>query len=314
MALRSATGAFAATAAGPQMRAIHAPLWPMERSALARWRVSWATPFSSTGVVRRAWSRKDTASTSSDTARARKLPSRRGTPGMSSARSGASSRSASKPRAISGAGSTRPYRVETRRDMDSHSAGPRCIATRTPRLTTSWRRGRCTWPSRSLRATSDTSSACRYSAMSESMLALTTSTGTASDSLGDATAVPRWRRSLASARMPSASLRASGVRLTLSGGGSAMKVGVRQPSSTASARKCESMPGAAGQSMARSAAPSRSWMKAWKTWLEETMRRVCSAATSTATISRSRSVRSRDRMMARRTSWSWHRGMRSSSS
>lgn len=150
--------------------------------------------------------------------------------------------------------------------------------------------------------------------MRDSMFFFTISRGTLSDSEGEATAVPWMKRSLASARILSAMDRASSVSFTLSGGGSRMKVGVRQPSRTASARKCDSMGPAAGQSKEMSAAPSRSSMNAEKTWFDESTRRVCNAEMSTATISRSRSVRSRERMIARRTSWSWWRPMRSSSS
>mmetsp|Transcript_32562 Transcript_32562/g.75037 ORF Transcript_32562/g.75037 Transcript_32562/m.75037 type:complete len:228 (+) Transcript_32562:864-1547(+) len=100
----------------------------------------------------------------------------------------------------------------------------------------------------------------------------------------------------------------------LSGGGSRMKVGVRQPSSTASARKCASIASAVGQSSCRSADISSKVMKASNTCVEEMIRRTCSDAISTAAISRSRSERSSESMMARRTSCSWWRGICSSSS
>mmetsp|Transcript_16949 Transcript_16949/g.43812 ORF Transcript_16949/g.43812 Transcript_16949/m.43812 type:complete len:297 (+) Transcript_16949:1288-2178(+) len=188
------------------------------------------------------------------------------------------------------------------------------MATRTPRLITSCRSGRCTWPSRSRRATSPTSAACRYSATSDSMFFFTTSSGTDRDSVGAAMAVPSRSRFAASARIALATATASGASLTLSGGGSRMKVGVRQPSSAASARKCASIWSAVGVSSMRSVAVSRSAMNASKTCCEETMRRTWSEDMRTATISRSRSERSSERIIERRTSWSCCRGIRSSSS
>mmetsp|Transcript_11001 Transcript_11001/g.32681 ORF Transcript_11001/g.32681 Transcript_11001/m.32681 type:complete len:296 (-) Transcript_11001:13-900(-) len=148
----------------------------------------------------------------------------------------------------------------------------------------------------------------------DSMWRFTSARGTLRDSEGAETAVPSRRRSAASRSTPSASSRARSLIFTLSGGGSRMKVGVRQPSSTASARKCASILSAEGQSSTRSSADSSSVMNASKTWLEEMMRRTWREEMSTATISRSRLVRSKERMMDRRTSWSCWRGMRSSSS
>mmetsp|Transcript_5875 Transcript_5875/g.18447 ORF Transcript_5875/g.18447 Transcript_5875/m.18447 type:complete len:264 (-) Transcript_5875:40-831(-) len=150
--------------------------------------------------------------------------------------------------------------------------------------------------------------------MSDSILSFTSLSGTCIASDGAAIAVPSCSRRAASARTRLATSTCCCVSRTERGGGSRMNVGVRQPSRTASARKCASMPSARGLSSRMSAAVSSRTMKASKTCADEMIRRTCSDEIRTAAISRSRSERSSESTIARRTSWSWCLGLCSSSS